>query len=264
MLAFVLLLATQTSLIVPAQISKPGESKPMDWRKLLTKETFQANGMSLPYRLLRPAKEEKGTTYPLVIFLHGAGERGTENETPIVHGVKEFATPGARKDFPCFLIAPQCPDGKRWVEVDWSLRSHEMPKDPSEPEALLLKLLHSLEQSHPIDKSRIYVTGLSMGGYGVWDLISRYPNRFAAAVPVCGGGDESQGIQAAKIPVWAFHGAKDGVVIPERSRNMIEALKKAGANPKYTEYADVGHDAWNRAYADPAMMRWLFSQKQEK
>ncbi len=236
----------------------------MDWRQLLTRESFQTKGMTLPYRLLRPAKVEKGTLYPLVIFLHGAGERGTDNETPLVHGVKEFAKPASRKAFPCFLIAPQCPEGKKWVEVDWSLRSHEMPKVPSEPEAILLQLLDSLEKTLPIDKSRIYVTGLSMGGYGVWDLTCRHPDRFAAAVPVCGGGDESKGKKAAQVPVWAFHGAKDGVVVPERSRNMIEAMKKAGAQPKYTEYPDVGHDAWNRAYADPAMMRWLFAQQLAK
>jgi predicted peptidase len=128
---------------------------------------------------------------------------------------------------------------------------------------LLLGLIDSLEKTLPIDKSRIYVTGLSMGGYGTWDLISRRPERFAAAVPVCGGGDEGQAANAAKVPVWAFHGGKDGVVIPERSRNMVEALKTAGATPKYTEYPEVGHDSWNKAYADPEMMKWLFSQKRK-
>lgn len=258
-----LLFTIQAPGIQPIPTLTQEKTQTMDWRTLLSKETFTSVGNSLPYRLMKPAKEEKDTVYPLVIFLHGAGERGTENETPLVHGVKEFAKPSAREQFPCFLIAPQCPEGKRWVEVDWSARSHTMPKTPSDPMKLLLGLIDSLEKTLPIDKSRIYVTGLSMGGYGTWDLISRRPERFAAAVPVCGGGDEGQAANAAKVPVWAFHGGKDGVVIPERSRNMVEALKTSGATPKYTEYPEVGHDSWNKAYADPEMMKWLFSQKRK-
>lgn len=230
----------------------------MDWKSQLSKESFKGTGGELPYRLLRPAKEEKGKLYPLVIFLHGAGERGTENETPLVHGVKEFVK--VRESHPCFLIAPQCPEGKRWVEVDWSLKSHEMPAEPSDPMKSLVELIDQLGTKLPIDKKRIYVTGLSMGGFGTWDLLSRYPERFAAAVAVCGGADEAKAVQIAKTPVWAFHGAKDGVVIPDRSRHAVEAVKKAGGKVHYSEYPDVGHDSWNRAYADPSMMKWLFEQ----
>lgn len=231
---------------------------PMNWQTQLSRESFEGSGGKLPYRLLRPVKEEKGKSYPLVIFLHGAGERGTENETPLVHGVKEFVK--VREKYPCFLIAPQCPEGKRWVEVDWSSRSHAMPGDPSDPMKSLIELIDQLGEKLPIDKKRIYVTGLSMGGYGTWDLLARQPGRFAAGVPVCGGADEKQATKIAKTPVWAFHGGKDTVVIPERSRNAIEAVKKAGGITRYVEYPDVGHDSWNRAYADPEMMSWLFGQ----
>ena len=115
----------------------------------------------------------------------------------------------------------------------------------------------------PIDAKRVYVTGLSMGGYGTWDLLARKPELFAAGVPVCGGADEATAEAVKGVPVWAFHGAKDGVVKPARSKNMVAALEKAGAKPKFTEYPTVGHDAWNPAYKDPAMFAWLFAQKKQ-
>lgn len=232
----------------------------MEWKSQLSKETFQGPGGVLPFRLLRPKNEEKaGQKYPLVVFLHGAGERGTDNETPLVHGVVEFVKNQDRH--PCFLIAPQCPSGKRWVEVDWSSPSHLMPTEPSAPMQSLIALIEHLEKTLPIDSRRIYLTGLSMGGYGVWDLMARQPGRYAAAVPVCGGADETKAAELARTPVWAFHGAKDGVVVPQRSRNAIEAVKKAGGIAKYEEYPDVGHDSWNRAYANRDMHDWLFERK---
>jgi predicted peptidase len=128
---------------------------------------------------------------------------------------------------------------------------------------LLLELIPALRKEYGIDPKRIYVTGLSMGGFGTWDLIARKPDWFAAAAPVCGGADEATAATISKIPVWAFHGDQDGAVKPSRSRNMVEALKKAGGEPKYTEYKGVGHDSWNPAYKDPELMKWLFRQKRD-
>ncbi|MGL4463361.1 MAG: dienelactone hydrolase family protein [Planctomycetia bacterium] len=248
--------------ILGAEPAGGAETKSVEWKSLLSKETYKAADGALPYRFLTPERPlAAGELYPLVIFLHGAGERGDDNEAQLVHGVKEFAKDSARKDFPCFLVAPQCPEGKKWVEVDWSAMTHVSPTEPSESEALLVALIDDLVKEHPIDPARLYVTGLSMGGYGTWDLICRYPERFAAAGVVCGGGDETAAPKAAKIPVWVFHGAKDGAVPVERSRNMIAALKKAGGSPKYTEYPEVGHNSWDAAYADPDFMSWLFAQK---
>src|SRR5207244_7702516 len=121
----------------------------------------------------------------------------------------------------------------------------------------------ALQKEFSIDPKRLYITGLSMGGYGTWDLISRHPELFAAAAPICGGGDEDQAEKIAKLPIWIFHGAKDQAVPVERSRNMVTALKKAGGEPKYTEYPDVGHDSWVRAYKDPELFAWLFAQKKK-
>lgn len=227
----------------------------------LDKHVFKdKDGKSLPYQLMNPARIDANRKYPLVVFLHGAGERGTDNEAQLVHGVPQFASKENREKYPCFLVAPQCPVSAKWAEVNWSANTHTLPKDVSEPGRLTLLLIESLQKEQPIDPKRIYITGLSMGGYGTWDLLVRKPDLFAAAAPVCGGADEATADKIKHIPIWAFHGGKDGVVKPQRSRNMIDALKKAGANPKYTEYPDVGHDSWNPAYKDPEFYKWLFAQ----
>ena len=119
----------------------------------------------------------------------------------------------------------------------------------------------ALQKEFSIDATRLYVTGLSMGGYGTWDALQRYPDRFAAAVPICGGGDVKQAKKIAQIPIWAFHGDKDTAVPVERTRSMIAALKEAGGMPKYTEYPDVGHDSWTATYKDPALHEWMFAQR---
>lgn len=227
----------------------------------LEKHVFEADGRKFPYRLLKPAKIAEGTKYPLVIFLHGAGERGSDNDKQLAHGVPQFVANHDR--YPCFLIAPQCPDGKKWVEVDWATDSHTQPKDPGEVGRLLLGLIEKSIQQLAVDPKRVYLTGLSMGGYGAWDLAARRPDLFAAVAPVCGGADEAMAAKIKDLPIWAFHGAKDTVVKPARSRTMIAALEKAGGMPKYTEYPDVGHDSWNPAYGDPEFYLWLFAQKKD-
>jgi predicted peptidase len=229
---------------------------------LLENKTFTgAAGGKLPYRLLKPEPFVATTPYPLVVFLHGAGERGNDNEAQLVHGVPEFCTPQNRKKYPCFLVAPQCPKNKKWADVDWTADSHKLTPEPSEPGALVLELIEALRKEYPIDFRRIYITGLSMGGYGTWDLAMRKSDLFAAAVPVCGGGDETQVEKIARLPVWVFHGALDQAVKVERSRRMVEALKNAGGHPRYTEYPKTGHDSWVPAYKDAAMLEWLFNQR---
>jgi predicted peptidase len=232
----------------------------------LEKRTYKdARGRTLPYRYLRPESiGDPRMRFPLVLFLHGAGERGTDNEKQLIHGVPEFVKPENRRKYPCYLIAPQCPEGRRWVEVDWGAPRHDMPAEPSEPLRMALELVEAeAKEWLGVDPKRVYITGLSMGGYGVWDAACRRPELFAAAVPVCGGGDEKQAARLTKLPIWAFHGAKDTAVPPERSRNMIAAVRKAGGSPRYTEYPDVGHDSWRPAYRDPALFAWLFAQKRD-
>ncbi len=227
------------------------------------KRTFTgADGKTLPYRLLKPAHYDAATKYPLVIFLHGAGERGTDNERQLQHCVRDFAKPAIREQHPCFVVAPQCDNAYRWCEVDWGdPKPHQTPKEPSVPMGLLIALLPTLDKEFSIDPSRLYVTGLSMGGFGTWDLVTRFPQRFAAAAPICGGADNSAAPALAALPIWVFHGAVDNVVHPERSRTMVAALKAAGSTQvKYTEYPGVGHGCWGNAFAEPDYFTWLFAQ----
>jgi predicted peptidase len=230
------------------------------------KRTFTgSNGKELRYRLLKPeGYDPSGTTaYPLVIFLHGIGERGDNNEAQLRHGVKEFANPETRKKHPCFVVAPQCPLSQVWARVERKGNDLvvSIPKDPTEPTALVLELMDALPKEFRIDASRVYITGLSMGGFGTWDILARQPDRFAAALPVCGGGVVDTAPAFAKIPLWVFHGAADPLVKPEHSRQMVEAVRKAGGKPGFTEYPGVGHDSWTMTYHNPDVLDWLFSKK---
>jgi len=219
------------------------------------------DGKSLNYRLLKPQTVSPGETYPLVLFLHGAGERGNDNEKQLLHGVTSFAEDSMREAFPAFVIAPQCPEGSQWVNGSWEEKPLRQPAQISLPLRLAFELLEETRVKHPVDQDRIYVTGLSMGGFGTWDLLYRHPDDFAAAVPVCGGAAPDIAKTIKHIPVWNFHGAEDPVVPVSLSRGMHEALSKAGGNIIYTEIPGMGHNSWDVAYDTPEMYRWLFSQK---
>ena len=239
------------------------DAKP-DRRDRFEARTFvDADEGKLHYRLLRPKDYDPKQKYPLVLFLHGAGERGDDNSKQLVHAMNDFASDEIMAKYPAFVIAPQCPTGKRWVEVDWSADSHTMPAEPSVPLRQALQIVKDLQKEFSVDADRLYITGLSMGGYGVWDAIQRHPDLFAAAAPVCGGGDPAFAKQIARIPIWAFHGAEDTAVKPKRSREMIAAIEAAGGKPKYTEYPKVGHNSWAPTYSDPALYAWLFAQKKK-
>jgi len=229
--------------------------------ELFEKKSFQKGGLTLPYRLLKPAKVESGKTYPLVLFFHGAGERGTDNDKQLVHGVKTFANPAMLEKYPCFVVAPQAPEETLWVDIPWSSPQPKMPETPNANHVAVVALLDDLVQMLPIDRDRQYVTGLSMGGFGTLEMVIRHPDRFAAAAVVCGGTDLSRLPAASKVPLWFFHGANDMTVRVERSREAVEVLRLGGGMLRYTEYPGVGHDSWNQAYAMPELYEWLFAQK---
>jgi predicted peptidase len=237
------------------------DDKPPRPEEMYAAKIFTHEDQTLPYRFLEPESIEKGRKYPLVLFLHGAGERGNDNRKQLVHALPEFVKPQNRKRFPCFVIAPQCPTERRWVEVDWTLQRHDMPEEMSVPLSRTWELLQQTTDQYPIDTNRIYITGLSMGGYGTWDLIQRKPDYFAAALPVCGGADEKYAERLVELPIWAFHGDKDTVVPLVRSTRMVEAIEKAGGKPKLTIYPGVGHNSWTATYANTDVLEWLFSQK---
>lgn len=235
-------------------------------RENFSKEKFVRDDNELLYRFMIPENYNQDSTekYPVVLFLHGAGERGNDNEKQLTYIDEIFGANKMRKEHPCFVIVPQCPENKKWVEVDWSLMSNKQPAQMSESLKLTISLLYTIIRKYNIDSNRIYVVGLSMGGYGTWDVISRFPYLFAAAIPICGGGDEAQASKLADVPIWAFHGTKDKVVPVERSRNMVEAISKAGGKPKYTEFPNRGHLVWNSAFATTGIWDWLFSQSKIK
>jgi predicted peptidase len=228
---------------------------------LFDKLLYVSKGDTLPYRLLKPVSPESMEAFPLVIFLHGAGERGIDNEVQIKHISELFTDTKNRGKYPCYVVAPQCPKNQMWARFEGPKDNVEVPKKPSMPTAMVIELIEKIIQEFPIDQSRIYITGLSMGGYGTWDLLARLPGKFAAAVPICGGGAAGTVSRFKHVPIWAFHGALDTIVPPLESRQMIQALWKAGATPGYTEYPDVEHNSWIQAYKEPHLMHWLFKQK---
>jgi poly(3-hydroxybutyrate) depolymerase len=379
-----------------------------DLKDFEAREYMDADGNVLLYRIYKPKDYDAAKKYPLVLFLHGAGERGNNN-TAQVRDALYWARDVVQKDHPCFVVAPQVParrqafqlygtnkefnqtyadydkggewksysiaaaqlpagpkthlmlinadkkDGKadgefrnlkiieqgddgrpvsvdfrkldfskkqgqgkvtvsddgtsvtlsgdvrvkapleykvtprtilafefrstqqglvhaialdaddfldaRWANLDWGAAKGTLPKTPSTQMRLTLEMLEGLKKEFSLDDKRLYVTGLSMGGYGTWDVIARYPKLFAAAVPVCGGGDEGTAPVIKDVPIWCFHGGADTTVPTARSRNMIAAIKAAGGNPKYTEYPGVGHNSWDKAYSEPDLVKWLFEQK---
>lgn len=223
-------------------------------------------GNEINYRILKPADYDSSKSYPLVLFMHGAGERGSDNYSQLKWGVSHFAEPKMREKYPAFVVAPQVPEGEYWSTTLESIRdttslSVIMQEEPAEPMRLTMELLEQLQERFSIDSNRLYVTGISMGGFGTFDLIERHPNMFAAAVPICGGGDITRAYFLIDMPIWIFHGAEDEVVLPEYSRNIVDAIRVAGGSPGYTEYPDEDHiGAWVQAYNNPHLYEWMFSK----
>lgn len=227
------------------------------------REYSDGQGAVLKYRLLKPANFSETRAYPLVIFLHGAGERGDDNEAQLKHGLKEFCRATRREAYPCYVLAPQCPKEQKWADVDWSKTPVEHPPQISQVLRLTMAVVDAMLDDAAINKNRVYITGLSMGGYGTWDAMTRRPELFAAAVPICGGGDPHTAPMIEHIPIACYHGDADRVVPIENSRAMIEALKECGATPRFIEYPDVGHDSWSRTYADDELFKWMFAQRRQ-
>ena len=231
-------------------------------QELTTAETFKGENGELLYRQYLKEGETPETKIPLVLFLHGAGERGNDNAAQLKHGVIPLVMYSRRKGFPMLLLAPQCPQNQMWVNTPWGARRHAMP-GPSSNMSLVLKLIAEKRKSLPIDPDRIYVTGISMGGYGTWDIIQREPQLFAAAIPICGGGDTALAPKIRDIPIWAFHGDADGAVPVSRSRSMVAALWACDGKIRYREYPGMNHDVWTRTYNDPMVLDWFFRQRKQ-
>jgi lysophospholipase L1-like esterase/predicted esterase len=219
---------------------------------------------SMPYRLFVPANYNAQQTYPLVIFFHGAGERGTDNTAQLTanQGATVWVEPYYQANHPCFVIAPQCPASEQWVDTPWGNGSYNLDNVPiSDEMQMALDIITQTRVDYNIDSTRIYSAGLSMGGYGTWNVNLLNSQLFAAAIPICGAGDPNKASRLTAKPIWAFHGDADPTVPVAGSRDMINALRTAGGNPKYTEFPGVGHDCWVQAFTDPYLIDWAFAQQ---
>lgn len=223
------------------------------------------DGKRLPYRILFPPEADRAEKPPLILFLHGAGERGTDNEKQLTHGSKLFLD--NQTQFPAIVVAPQCPTDSYWATVDIDRSKQPVgitfrEGKPNWPLQAALDLVDRLVEEYGVDKKRIYLVGLSMGGMGTLEALYREPKYFAAAVPICAASDPDRAKRFAKrVPIWLFHGAKDAVVDVQFSRELNQRLKELGGTVTYTEYPDVNHNSWDNAFAEPGLLPWLFSKR---
>lgn len=208
---------------------------------------ISAEGDTLPYRRLQPQVTGSDKKAPLVIFLHGIGERGRDNKRQLTHCGQAFLNPAYRDKYPAYVLFPQCPSDERWVND----RMQEMLKE----------LIESYLVKPGVDRHRVYIIGISMGGIGTYELVSRYPELFTAAVPICGRANVRNLWKARDVKFRIFHGDNDPTVSVEGSREAYKALKAAGADVNHIEFAGCGHESWYPAFNYPDFMEWLFSQK---
>lgn len=227
------------------------------------REWTAKDGTVVKYRFAAPEVIEPGKSYPLVLFLHGAGERGDDNEAQLKHGVTAILEGAKKLNQPIFLIAPQCPKERYWSPIDETVTKLTEADKPNALLEAVVALTEETSRTHPVDIKRFYVTGISMGGFATWDLLGRIPERIAAAIPVCGGGHVPLVEKYKEVPIWAFHGERDETVPTSATREIITALQKKNATPKVTYYPTAKHDSWTQTYKDLEVIRWLLDQHKD-
>ncbi len=234
------------------------------------KKLFVNGKDTLRYRIQYPEKYKKRKAYPLVVFLHGSGERGRDNEAQLTHGGKLFAQADIRKHFPAIVIFPQCPSDSAWSRFrrvgNTGERQFLPDETPPVSQQLVKQLIDNMVTLRQVDERRLYIGGLSLGGFGTYDLITRYPDYFAAAFPICGAANVPLFLErATQVPMWIFHGALDNSVSPKEDRELFKAMMTRGAKKvMYTEYPQAGHNSWDSAFAEPKLLPWLFSNKKKR
>lgn len=244
--------------IMPFCISAHGLPTNQEYAKC---EFVDSLNNSIPYRMLSPEHLEQGQTYPLVVFLHGSGERGDDNEKQLLHGASLFTNPVNAEKFPAFVVFPQCKD-RAWTEKTDERTFLPGAPTPAESrsEELVMELIANLTDNYPIDQNRIYIVGISMGGIAAYDLVCRHPEIFTAAVPICGAINPERLASAKNVNFLIFHGEIDDKVPSICSREAYKALNSVGADVDYIEFSGVGHDCWTSAFNYPNLLPWLFSQ----
>lgn len=221
---------------------------------------------TLPFRILMPKGFDPDRKYPLVVFLHGSGERGSDNQLQLTHGARFFLQDSIRDRYPAIVVFPQCPQERSWNNVITEYGSdgsrvirHPKDRKPNKQLALVEDLIFELDWTYPVDDDRIYVGGLSMGGRGTFEIVRRNPKKFAAAFAICGGAHPDTAASLKDTPFWIFHGEEDDVVPIQGSLDVYDALKEREAVVRLTTYPGVKHDSWTNTFAEPGLMEWLFS-----
>jgi predicted peptidase len=241
--------------------AQPTKYPPFDRGRFITKQD------TLPYRILFPKNFRTTEKYPVLFVLHGAGERGDNNEAQLAYGPELFLKDSIRTNYPAIVIFPQCPKNSYWsnVKIDTNALGKRVFnfREGGEPTAAMSALIGLVENvlAKPfVNKKQVYIGGLSMGGMGTFEMLRRKPKVFAAAFTICGGDNTNNAEKyAKKVPLWIFHGVKDSVVPFDHSQVMVEAIKQLGAQPKFTAYPNDDHNSWTDAFAEPGLMPWLFS-----
>ena len=240
--------------------------------RMMTQDTFEhmsfaaADGTKLKYRMLEPPETAKGRKFPLVIFLHGLGERGTDNEKQLTHGGQIFLNPATRDKYPAYVLFPQCPESAFWAyrNIPASYENMKAEEEMPAPFKAVKELIDQYLSYPDIDRSRVYIMGLSMGGAATYDMVARFPDIFAAAIPICGSIDPArlEGLEGVSFRI--FHGDADKTVPVECSRRAYKALKKSECKVEYHEFPGCGHGSWNPAFTRDDFMKWLFKQKKSR
>lgn len=242
----------------------------MAQKPVFGKGSLEHEDKTLQYRILKPVDFDESKQYPLHIFLHGAGERGNDNQAQLVHGSQLFIDKSA--EYPAIVIFPQCPEDDYWAQTTYSrdekkgtnVFTYPKQSEPTWAMSAVMELLDTYLEEDYIDTNRVYISGLSMGGMGTFELLARRPQVFAAATPICGGGNTASVSRWAKeTPAWIFHGNEDKVVPTIYSKKMYKALLKEGAKPKLTLYDYVGHNSWGRAFAEKEFFPWIYKQERK-
>jgi predicted peptidase len=235
--------------------------------KLYEKAVFVFENDTLNYRILKPLNYNSNKQYPVHLFLHGSGERGNDNSSQLTHGGRLFLEKHNRENYNSWVIFPQCSKDDRWANLvndDWDIDFEDEITKPNKSLNLVIRFMDEFIQKKQVDTQRIYVSGLSMGGMGTFEVLYRRPNMFAAATPICGNGSTAlASIYAEKVSIWIFHGSDDKVVSPKHSLNIANAIIKSGGSPKLTLYEHVGHNSWDNAFAEENYLKWIYSKKKK-
>ncbi len=236
--------------------------------KLYEKEIFVYEDDTLNYRILKPLNYNPNKQYPVHLFLHGSGERGNDNSSQLTHGGKLFLKKENREKYNSWVIFPQCSKNDRWPSLSsdqWDKSFNNNNSKPNKSLGLVIRLMDKFIEKKQVDKQRIYLSGLSMGGMGTFEILFRRPNMFAAATPICGNGiPQLAKLYADKVPLWIFHGSDDNVVSPKYSLAMAKAIIEAGGSPKMTLYENTGHGSWNNAFEEKDFLKWIHSKSNKQ